>query len=501
MSSPTPDIVSFPARPGQDPLSEAQIARLREGTLTVLEEVGVHVPSARAREILAGYGARVGDDDVVRIPPDVVTDAMASAPRSFVLAGREERLDLVLDGSRCYLCTEGVGTKVADPDTGEVRSSRKADVELMARVCDALPPLAFFWPPVSAQDHGRTAPLHECHAGLSNTRKHVRGATTVYPQLAKYVVDMATVVAGGDAERRRRPPICGNVCTISPLAHDAHGLECALAYAEAGIPLSFMAMPTMGSTAPATELGAIVVADAEVVSGMTLVQLAVPGAAVFHSFFVSLMDPLTGGYLCELASPSERIAVQLAHAWGVPSLGGGSFSSDAPGPGWQSGVKTGIGAVTVPLYGAEICGSIGLEAGSTVLHPDKVIRDCEAMRHAAAMVGVAAFREEDLALDVIREVGPRGHFMGQKHTRTHLRDHRLPLWLTRVGREAAEEARRAEEARGGGAAAGLEPARAAALAEFRRLAREHRPEPLGSDVQAELDAIVAAADREAERLA
>ena len=51
----------------------------------------------------------------MRIPPDLVVKAMSTAPRSFVLAGREERLDLVLDGTRCYICTEGVGTKVADP--------------------------------------------------------------------------------------------------------------------------------------------------------------------------------------------------------------------------------------------------------------------------------------------------------------------------------------------------------------------------------------------------
>ena len=124
-----------------------------------------------------------------------------------------------------------------------------------------------------------------------------------------------------------------------------------------------------------------------------------------------------------------------------------------PGPGWQSGVKTGIGAVTVPLFGAEICGSIGLEAGSTILHPDKVIRDCEALRHAAAMVGPAAFRDEDLALDVIRAVGPRGHFMGQRHTREHLRDHHLPLWLTHAGREAVATMRRRRR-RGGRPRAG-----------------------------------------------
>ena len=93
-------------------------------------------------------------------------------------------------------------------------------------------------------------------AGLTNTLKHVRGGTTTHPKLAPAIVEMATVVSGSVEERRRRPPVCANICTIAPLAQDAHGIETALVYAEAGIPQSFMAMPTMGSTAPASVLGA-----------------------------------------------------------------------------------------------------------------------------------------------------------------------------------------------------------------------------------------------------
>ncbi len=34
---------------------------------------------------------------------------MSFAPRAFVLAGREERFDLHLDGSSSYICTAGSG--------------------------------------------------------------------------------------------------------------------------------------------------------------------------------------------------------------------------------------------------------------------------------------------------------------------------------------------------------------------------------------------------------
>ena len=296
--SETPDILPFTSPFGTELLTQAQLETLQEGTLRLLDEVGVHLPSRRALGIFADHGAQVDwETESVRIPPDLVHKAMSTAPRSFVLGGREERFDLLMDGSCSYLCTDGTGVHVVDLETREKRPSRKEDVARMARVCDALPLISFYWPMVSAQDYGWTAPLHQCHAGLTNTLKHVRGGMTVPPQLAPYVVEMAMAVARSAEALRQRPPICANICTIAPLAQDGHGIENALVYAEAGIPTSFMAMPTMGSTSPATPLGALAVGDAEVVSGMVLLQLAYPGAPVFHSILVSLMEPRTGGYV------------------------------------------------------------------------------------------------------------------------------------------------------------------------------------------------------------
>jgi trimethylamine--corrinoid protein Co-methyltransferase len=326
----TPDIQPFTLPFRTELLSAAQLQVLKSGTLQLLESVGVHLPSRKALEILAAHGAAVDfDEHTVRIGPHLVEKAMACAPRSFVLGGRDERFDLLLDGSCSYLSTDGTGVHVVDIETGQIRPSRKSDVALYARVCDALPLICFYWPLVSAQDYGTMAPLHQCHAALTNTLKHVRGGMTIHPELAPYFVELAMTVTGSDEECRRRPPICANICTIAPLSHDSHGIETALILAAAGIPVSFMAMPTMGSTAPATPLGALVQGDAEVVSAMVLLQLAYPGTPVFHSIVTSLMDPRTGGYIGEVPIPLSWIAVQLAHAWGVPSLGGGSLSSDS----------------------------------------------------------------------------------------------------------------------------------------------------------------------------
>ena len=62
------------------------------------------------------------------------------------------------------------------------------------------------------------------------------------------------------------------VCTIAALGQDKHGIEGAMDFAEAGVPVGFMAMPNIGSTSPATMGGALVVGNAEVVSAMVLRQ-------------------------------------------------------------------------------------------------------------------------------------------------------------------------------------------------------------------------------------
>ncbi len=474
----TPDIISFTPLLRSTVDDTAAVERLQAATLEVLERVGVCFPCEPALEIFRRHGAAVDGDGVVKLAPDSVERALATAPRSFLLGGREPRFDLTLDGTRTYLSTEGVGVRVRDPETGEARSSRKADVELMARVVDALPAVSFFWPPVSAQDHARTAPLHECHAGLTNTLKHVRGATTLHPRLAERVVEMATVVAGSEEARRARPPVCGNICTISPLAQDDTGIEAALVYAGAGIPISFMAMPTMGSTAPASPAGAIVQGEAEVVSALVLIQLAFPGAPVFHSNLISAMDPRSGGYIGDIEAPAERLVTRLGHAWGVPHLCGPSVSGDEASIGWEFGSRAGIGAALLSGTEAEISGDLGgLLDSYTVLEPHFVILQHELVLAARRMLEEFP-GDADLALDVIESVGPRAHYLAHSHTRAHVRDFPLPLRHRGRGSESAEVAARAE---------------------FARLAREHEPAPLPADILAELDRILTEAEREAEK--
>lgn len=159
------------------------------------------------------------------------------------------------------------------------------------------------------------------------------------------------------------------------------------------------------------------------------------------------------------------------------------MSSDARSIGWQSGMEAGLGAATIPLYGGEICGYLALIGGSMILYPEQVILEYEICQNAYDLLHGFEFDERDMALDVIAKVGPRGHFLAQQHTRRHIRDFRLSGLLRQRGPDGSPR----------------DP-RQVALEELKRISETHCPLPLPEAVLAELDRILAAADRAAKRL-
>jgi trimethylamine--corrinoid protein Co-methyltransferase len=479
-----PEILPVEPKLHLDALSAEQLEAIQTATLNVMADVGVRFPSERALHTFAEHGAEVDfERQVVRLPPDLVREAMGFAPRTYVLSGRAEGTDLLLDGRRSYYGTDGCGTLTVDFKTSQERPSCKADVAHMARVADYLPSIAFYWPMVSAQDCGRLAPLHELDASFNNLTKHVQTETVMGQAPARYAVRMAEAIAGDEERLRARPPLSALICTIAPLGHDKEGIEAAMVYAEAGIPVGFMGMPTMGSTAPAAPGGALVVGNAEAVSAMVLMQLVAPGAPVFQSLLVSGMDPHTAGYLVSLPQKylCNAAAVQMAHDWGVPALAG-TFGLDAEEPAtWQLGRDSVYTALLCALAGTDITIGLGMLKASTVLMREQIIFDDEIYHTIRVLSGGLDLGGDGLALEVISEVGPGGHFLGQKHTRRHLRD----VWIPQLtqprpsmdGTPSPDIRRRAQ-------------------AEVDRILAEHEPEPLDVAVRAELRYILDAAERE-----
>jgi len=129
----TPDIIPFKSPIKAEFLSEVELEIIKGKTLHVINEVGFHFPSIKALCIFESFGALMDfNSQIVRISPGLVEKAISAASPSFLLAGREERLDLKLDGKRSYISTDGTGIHVIELETRQKRPSSKSDIAMVA---------------------------------------------------------------------------------------------------------------------------------------------------------------------------------------------------------------------------------------------------------------------------------------------------------------------------------------------------------------------------------
>ncbi|MBM3124935.1 MAG: hypothetical protein FJZ87_07635 [Chloroflexi bacterium] len=462
-------------------VDEEQVRQLANGTLEVLSDTGVHCPSEKCLRIYADHGAQVDfDRQIVRIAPDLVSSSLSQAPRYYTMGARSPSHDIALDGTAMFCATDGCGIETIDFLTRERRPSCKEDIAKMARMADHLTSIGFYWPIVSAVDHPSTSPLHELDASFNNTVKHVQSETVMGEELGRYAVEMARVIAGDEETMRKRPPLSLLVCCIAPLGQDKEGMESALLFAKAGLPVGFMSMANAGTTGPASLAGTVVAGDAEIVSALVLIQMACPGAPVFHSFMPGIMHPRTGGYLATTWEGTllYPIGVEMAHYWGVPSLAG-IFATDGQVPGWQTGGDAASSLMLCALAGAETGSGLGLVESCTLLYPEEIVMDSDIYHRVRLEAAGLDTSREALALDVIKETGPRGMFLKHRHTREHLK--------RRQYSDLTAQTDRLNQLRDP-----LEVAREKA----NMILETHHPQPLEAAQQAEITRILAAADRE-----
>jgi len=481
MATPTPILRPISPKREFHIVDERQVQTLADGTLEILAETGVHCPSEKCLNIYAEHGADVDfENQIVRMAPDLVAASLKSAPRTYTMGARSPAHDIDLSKGGLYCATDGCGVETIDFTTRERRASRKGDVATMARVADALSSIGFYWPIVSAADYPSTAPLHEIDASYNNTVKHVQSETVMGEDLGRYAIEMARVIAGSEENMRSRPPLSLLVCCIAPLGQDKEGMESALLFAEAGLPVGFMSMANVGSTGPATLAGTVVAGDAEIVSALVLIQMAYPGAPVFHSFMPGIMHPRTGAYLATAREGTllYPVGVEMAHHWGVPTLAG-VFATDGRVPGWQQAGDAATSLMLCALAGAETGSGLGLLESCNLLYPESIVLDSDIYHRVRTELAGLDTSPDALALDVIKDVGPRGLFLKHRHTRNNLREREFSDLTAQVDgsgmmRDPVDVAREKVE----------------------NIIRDHHPEPLEEVQKTELARILAAADRE-----
>ena len=175
---------------------------------------------------------------------------------------------------------------------------------------------------------------------------------------------------------------------------------------------------------PSTSAGALVVGDAEVISGIVLLQLAYPGAPVFHSIMKAWADPRTGNYVGYSARQPHRATRRSR--W--PTTGACRRSARAsartrrpPGT-WQAAAEVALDPLLGGLAGP---GARHGHGPRPHLHPALPGGRSSSTTTSTSGRATRSWRldvdDETLALDVIANVGPGGHYLAEEHTRTHMR--------------------------------------------------------------------------------
>lgn len=456
-----------------------QVEAIHRASLEVLETVGMKFSLKEAREILAEAGCRV-EGETVFFPPLLVEECLTRVPASMKLCGRLQEDDLVVDGTRSFMNLDGNGMEVFDLESGQRRPTTLRDLEMATRVADYLEQIGYMWQIATARDcPEKVQSLYETRAQLSNTTKHVMAMTVADGYCARGIIEMASAVAGGYEALKARPIVSTFSSVTSPLAFERGATESLLEFARAGLPSGIMTMPLSGATAPVTVAGNLVLLNAEVLGGITLVQCASPGCPQFYATCSTLMDMRSGGVTSD--GPEDYLiqagAIALARGrYNIPVMTG-IMGSEARKPGWQSGVEDALSLYTSVLCGADLMPGAGLLKNATVLNYLELMMACEIYEMVRRTVAGFPTDPESLAIEVIRRVGPRGEFMTDPHTLAHMHELWQPQVLRRCSFETWEATGRAD-------------AEERALEKVQWILENHVPIPLEESVSTELDRIL-----------
>ena len=449
--------------------------RLHESTMTLLADTGVEIlQDERSLGLYRGLGARV-EGTRVRLDPGLVDAALASAPREWTLKPRGGDTEpLVLRDGNVYFGTGSDCLYIADPDTLLRRRTRIADVEGLAALCERLPSMDFVMTMGSPEDvPWEIDDLAHVAAMLKGTRKPLL-LTPINGKRLSLIQEMAALCGEKDSFAVYAMP-------SPPLQHDAEALSKVIACAELQIPLIYAPAPCAGTTSPRSVTATVLVANAEVLSGLVLHQYVRPGAPFVYGAGGGAMDMRTMNgdpYTAPEACLALQACTDLSRFYGLPSFSyAGNSESKVLDEQWSA--ESALTMLLGALSRATLLHDIGyLEDGMQSSY-ESIVLGNELVRYARAFLREVPLDDHSLALEEIATAGPGGHHLGTRYTRRHYR----AFWTSDLFDNTGHDR---------WSAAGEQTLGDRVRAEVQRLRSEERSFMLTAAQTGELDAIMAA---------
>ncbi len=408
----------------QSVFSDDAIANIHEMALRVLEELGIKMLLPEARRIFEAASAIVDDDSqMVRMGRDIVEQALESAPQSIRLrAVSPKREQLYENGSMLF--SAGAGCPNAHDFERGRRPGSLRDFNETLKLQQSFDVIHLLAPSAEPQDVPANLRHYEMmRSQLTLCDKPIfvfaRGTAQACEsfELIKLGLDLS------DEEFTDGVWATTVINTNSPRQIDIPMAEGIIDFARAGQLTIITPFCLAGAMAPVSISGALVLQHAEALAGITLAQLAKPGAPVSYGGFASNVDMKSGSPA--FGTPEHiKLSIgsgQLARHIGLPwRSAAGSASNTAD---MQSGTENNMGLWAALQANATLTiHSAGWLEGGLCFGYEKFINDIEALQSIAELCTPLPEDEDTMGWAALEEVEPGGHFFATDHTMKRYRD-------------------------------------------------------------------------------
>lgn len=466
-------------------LTQAQIERLDEASLRILEHVGVHLPHPEVLRRFADAGA--GVDHVlqtVRIPPELVRRSVAQAGKTFSICGRDPSRKAEFGvGRRNYNSIAGEASWIDAPG-GPRRYALLADVATACRLGDALEQINIVGAMTDPHD---VPPRVACVEVLAEMIRHTTKPLHFWfhdRASARYLLELMVAVRGSEEAARSQPLFYPFLEPISPLRFAFNGVDLLFETARLDLAVPIGPMAQTGLSAPATLAGTMAHENAEILAGVCITQLIKPGMPVCYGGICHAFD--MGKTQLIFSGPEQAIfgvaMTQMGKHYGLPVYINVGLT-DAKRPDAQAGLEAGLTLMLGAAAGADVFGHMGIAGVDQASSLDMLVWQDEVIAFVESAMRELDFSDEALGFTESLEVGPGGSFIAREHTARHFR---RELWFPRLLDRDYYQA---------WLEAGATSAEDRCVARRQGLLASHVPEPVSPELDRALTEIVGAARR------
>lgn len=400
-------------------LSRELVGRILDEAFQLLQNPGVKVQSEGARYLLAEAGASLQKDtDVVCIPEAVVRQALSTVPPSFKLFTRNGQEALHFGDDEVHFDPGSSGVHIFDAHTLTHRPSYTEDLINIIKLTEMLPQYdAQSTAVVCNEVPKQIGDLYRLYLVLLFSNKPIiTGAFS--KRTAHDMFKMLAIFRGGDKELKEKPFAVFDVCPSPPLIWSDFAAQNLIDLACAGVPAEIVSMPLAGAAAPVTLIGAVVQHAAECLSGITIHQLAQPGAPIIWGGAPAIFDMRSGTTPMGAIETAmiDVATAQVGKSLGIPThtyLG----ASDAKLVDAQAGLESGISALMGALAGINMISGAGMLDFLACQSLEKLVIDAEIIGMVKRVLKGIEIHTDTLATELFEGIFFKGDFLRQRITR------------------------------------------------------------------------------------